>query len=115
MGVAYAVMQVSPFYQFYESDCRGHTSSSLIAERSCPGQSAPTAAGTRLGGLCGSLGQSSYCASFHLDSTRDPTGRWEAICTRALRTTVLSETRHAAGLTLLRVLRRGLELGECLG
>src|SRR2546425_11354853 len=30
-------------------------------------------------------------------------------------TTVLSETRHGAGLTLLRVLRRGLELGECLG
>ena len=28
---------------------------------------------------------------------------------------VLSETRHGAGLTLLRVLRRGLELGECLG
>jgi len=28
---------------------------------------------------------------------------------------VLSETRHAAGLTLLRVLRGGLELGECLG
>src|SRR2546426_7319257 len=27
-------------------------------------------------------------------------------------TTVLSETRHGAGLTLLRVLRRGLELGE---
>src|SRR5258707_14149996 len=30
-------------------------------------------------------------------------------------TKVLSETRHGAGLTLLRVLRRGLELGECLG
>src|SRR6266540_595513 len=28
---------------------------------------------------------------------------------------VLSETRHGAGLTLLQVLRRGLELGECLG
>ena len=27
---------------------------------------------------------------------------------------VPSETRHAAGLTLLRVLRGGLELGECL-
>ncbi len=28
---------------------------------------------------------------------------------------VLSETRHGAGLTLLRVQRGGLELGECLG
>ena len=28
---------------------------------------------------------------------------------------VLSETRQGAGLTLLQVLRRGLELGECLG
>ena len=28
---------------------------------------------------------------------------------------VLFETRHGAGLTLLQVLRRGLELGECLG
>ena len=34
---------------------------------------------------------------------------------RARRTTVLSETRPAAGLTLLRVLRGGLELGEDLG
>src|SRR4051794_14093224 len=33
-----------------------------------------------------------------------------------VRTTVLSETRLlGAGLTLLRVLRGGLELGECLG
>src|SRR2546428_2873450 len=30
-------------------------------------------------------------------------------------TMVLSETRQGAGLTLVRVLRRGLELGECLG
>jgi len=30
-------------------------------------------------------------------------------------TMVLSETRHGAGLTLVRVLRRGLELGKCLG
>ena len=28
---------------------------------------------------------------------------------------VLSETRRAAGLTLIRVLRGGLQLGECLG
>ena len=32
-----------------------------------------------------------------------------------LRTMVLSETRHEAGLTLLRILRGGLELPECLG
>ena len=31
------------------------------------------------------------------------------------RTTVLSETRHEAGLRLIRVLRGGLELGEYLG
>ena len=50
----------------------------------------------------------------HLDSTLDPTGRCKRLV-RARRTTVLSETRHAAGLTLLRVLRGGLELGEYLG
>jgi hypothetical protein len=32
-----------------------------------------------------------------------------------MRTMVLSETRHGAGLRLIRVLRGGLELGECLG
>jgi hypothetical protein len=34
---------------------------------------------------------------------------------RAVRTTVLSETRLEAGLTHVRVLREGLELDECLG
>ena len=34
---------------------------------------------------------------------------------RALRTMVLSETRHVAGLTLILVLREGLWLGEYLG
>jgi hypothetical protein len=48
----------------------------------------------------------------HLDSTSDPTLTNDKRWGRAQRTTVLSETRHGAGLTLLRVLRGGLELDE---
>jgi hypothetical protein len=36
------------------------------------------------------------------------------LCVLKLRTMVLSETRHAAGLTLPLVQREGLELYECL-
>ena len=49
----------------------------------------------------------SFCFSIRLDA-------WPALGLRA-QTMVLSETRHGAGLTLVRVLRRGLELDECLG
>src|SRR5207244_13620900 len=42
-------------------------------------------------------------------------GRIASTTVARAQTKVLSETRHGAGLTLLRVLRRGLELGECLG
>jgi hypothetical protein len=42
-------------------------------------------------------------------------GRIASTTVARAQTTVLSETRLEAGLTLLRVLRRGLELGECLG
>jgi hypothetical protein len=34
---------------------------------------------------------------------------------RGMRTMVLSETRHVAGLVLIPVLREGLKFGECLG
>src|SRR6266568_7001028 len=48
---------------FYESDCLGRSPVSLIAGRSGPEQSAPTACGTRPRGWSGSAGQSAS-ASF---------------------------------------------------
>ena len=98
---------------FYESDCQGQTSSSLIAGRSFPWQSAPTAEGARPPGASGYAGQSASASftSIQLPIRLDECKRWG----RATRTMVLSETRHAAGLTLLLVPRGGLELGECLG
>jgi hypothetical protein len=100
---------------FYERDCQGQTSSSLIPRRLFPRQSAPTAEGTRPCGASGYAEQSAS-ASVHLESAPDPTGRMQALGSRdATRTMVLSETRHTAGLTLLPVLRGGLELDEYLG
>ncbi len=49
----------------------------------------------------------SFCFSIRLDA-------WPARGLRA-QTRVLAQTRHGAGLTLVRVLRRGLELDECRG
>jgi len=101
---------------FYESDCQGHTSASLIAGRCFSRQSAPTAEGTRPAGASG-LARQSFCASFSPWSSRS---EWTSASTGALaharRAMVLSETRpREAGLTLVRVLRGGLGLGECLG
>ncbi len=100
---------------FYESDCLGRSPASLIAGRSGPEQSAPVAGGMKRGGVFGAAGQSasaSFSSSFELRSDGRMTSTYGL---RAPQTTVLSETRHGAGLTLLQVLRRGLELGECLG
>src|SRR6266576_1880278 len=100
--------------RFYESDCLGRSLPSLIAERSRPGQSAPVACGMRRGGVCGSAGQSAS-AWFSSLELPIPTGRRASTTVARAQTMVLSETRPGAGLTLVRVLRRGLELGECLG
>ena len=51
----------------------------------------------------------------HLESTSDPSWTCASKGVPDTQTIVLSETRPEAGLTLLRVLRGGLELGECLG
>ena len=51
----------------------------------------------------------------HLESTADPSWTFASTGVPETQTMVLSETRRGAGLTLLRVLRGGLELGECLG
>ena len=48
---------------FYESDCQGHTPSSLSAWAFLPGQSAPTPEGARPCGASGDAAQSSF-ASF---------------------------------------------------
>jgi len=45
----------------------------------------------------------------------DPSGLDGVELGRTTRTMVLSETQPRAGLTLLRVLRKGLELESCLG
>ena len=45
----------------------------------------------------------------------DPSGLDGVDLGRTTRTMVLSETQPRAGLTLLRVLRKGLELDPCLG
>ncbi len=45
----------------------------------------------------------------------DPSGLDGVDLGRTTRTMVLSETQPGAGLTLLRVLREGLELDSCLG
>ena len=45
----------------------------------------------------------------------DPSGLDGVDLGRTARTMVLSETQPGAGLTLLRVLRKGLELDSCLG
>ena len=45
----------------------------------------------------------------------DPSGLDWVDLGRTTRTMVLSETQPGAGLTLLRVLRKGLELDSCLG
>ena len=99
---------------FYESDCQGRSSASLIAERPCPEQSAPIAEWVRLAGAAGVWEQSSS-ASFTSLETPDPTWTNASAGVARTRTTVLSETRPGAGLTLLRVLRGGLALDECLG
>ncbi len=79
---------------FYESDCQGETSSPLIAWRSSPEQSAPSAEGTRPAGASGSAWQSSS-ASCSSRSVRIRPGRMPALRSRARarRTMVLSETR----------------------
>ncbi len=64
---------------FYESDCPGHTSASLIAGHFCPAQSAPTAEGAQPGGASGSAGQSVSSASFAsipLPIRLDESKRW---------------------------------------
>src|SRR6266581_3884246 len=101
-------------FTFYESDCLGRIAASRIAERSGPEQSAPVACGMRRGGVCGSAGQSAS-AWFSSLELPIPTGRRASTTVARAQTMVLSETRPGAGLTLLRVLRRGLELGEYLG
>src|SRR5213593_1879107 len=100
---------------FYESDCQGETSSPLIARRCSPAQSAPSPDGMRPCGAAGVAGQSSSFASFTSLVLPIHAGRSQALGSRDARTTVLSETRPEAGLTLVRVLRGGLELGEYLG
>jgi len=101
---------------FYESDCQGHTSASLIAGRCLSRQSAPTAEGTRPAGASG-LARQSACASFapfalpiRLDVCKHAVAR-----ARAANHGSISDSAVWAGLTLVRVLRGGLELGECLG
>ena len=66
-------------------------------------------------GAAGVAGQSSSFASFTSLVLPIHAGRSQALGSRDARTTVLSETRPEAGLTLVRVLRGGLELGEYLG
>src|SRR6266566_8149755 len=100
---------------FYESDCQGETSSPLIAGRSSPERSAPTVAGTGSGGALRSAGQSSSASVSSLSAPDPPLDDSQALGSRDARTMVLSETRPEAGLTLLRVLRGGLELGQFLG
>ena len=77
---------------FYESDCRGRTSSSLIACGSNPWQSAPS---FRRRGPCSSFGHAvlSFSASF-LSSEHRSIGRSMKRAGRTTRTMVLSETRH---------------------
>src|SRR5438876_2470318 len=100
---------------FYESDCQGETSSPLMAWRSSPEQSAPSAERTRPAGASGSAWQSSSASVSSLELPIH-TGRSQALGSHArARATVLSETRYPAGLTLVRVLRGGLELAKYLG
>ena len=99
---------------FYESDCQGHTSTSLIARASFPWQSAPNFAGeAKPAGAFGFAAQSASASvtSIRLPIRLDAGKHWGP----GLQTMVLSETRPKAGLTLLRVLRGSLQLGECLG
>jgi hypothetical protein len=98
---------------FYESDCQERTSSPLTACRFCCWQSAPSFRRRR---PCCSFGQAvlSSSASF-LSSEHRSVWTLSKRAGRTTRTMVLSETRHTAGLTLLRVLREGLWLDTCLG
>jgi len=57
---------------FYESDCQGRTSASLMARRFLPGQSAPMPEQARLAGAAGVSDQSAS-ASFTSLETPDPT------------------------------------------
>ena len=93
-----------------KSDCQGQTSSPLIVWRSFLWQSAPTFLRARASGYAGQSPSASF-TSIQLLIRLDECKRR----VRAMRTTVPSETRHGAGLTLLLVLRGDLELGECLG
>ena len=99
---------------FYESDCQGHTRVSLIARASFPWQSAPIPAGALIAaGAFGCAGQSvaALITSIRFPIRSDVRKHWGP----GPQTMVLSETRREAGLALLRVLRGGLQLGECLG
>ena len=102
---------------FYERDRQARTDPRLIAGPSCPWRSAHSVPGARTGRASGSSEQSSS-ASSHLVRAPDPFGRTSG--KRQLvawaRTMVLSETRLSKpAVTLTRVLRGGLGLGECLG
>ena len=86
-----------------------------MAERPGPEQSAPTACGTRLRGFSGCAGQSAS-ASFSSLELPIRLDEWPAReVARARKPWFYLRLGVEAGLTLVRVLRRGLELGECLG
>src|SRR5712664_2328458 len=86
-----------------------------MAERPGPEQSAPTACGTRLRGFSGCAGQSAS-ASFSSLELPIRLDEWPAReVARARKPWFYLRLGPEAGLTLVRVLRRGLELGECLG
>src|ERR1043166_406973 len=101
---------------FYESDCQGETSSPLIAGRSPPEQSAPSAERTRPWGAAGVAAQSSSSASVSSLLLPINAGRSQGLGSRDARGPwFYLRLGPGAGLTLLRVLRGGLKLGEYLG
>jgi hypothetical protein len=99
---------------FYESDCQGHTPPSLIAECVFPEQSAPIPDWARPIGVAGVWAQSAS-ASFSSRELPIRPGRMQARRSRGRELRFYQRLGHEAGLTLLRVLRGGLELGKCLG
>src|SRR5436190_24264774 len=103
--------------EFYESDCQGQFSSLLIAFSYFPLQSAPSDPKRTIADASGWAVQSSVANSCSVFSI-DPCRRLQAARRSSRRRRpwfYLRLTRRRVAITLIRVMRESLWLGECLG